>query len=1064
MREHMTSNCIHRSSSGRANVRATLLVCGAAASIAVMAPAASAQFVWTGATTGSFSDSSKWLGGSVPVSGPSTTLTFSPGAPAAAVTATQNIGTPFQVNGVTFNNMSVANGLTINGTSGNTFQVAGTSPTYTLQGAGLTTFSATGATTQLASNLTFAGSGMGNVTVSGAISETGGARSLTINTTPATQASGLVTLGVASTFSGGVNLNSGNLALAGFTPNAAGTGPFTVGGSGGVLSIGSSSIVFGSGVTMTLNAPLRLFAVTVGLTVNSTLSGSSPLTLNGTTLNGFVLSSATGYTGVVTADRFDLPQMATSASGVQLTGTNGTMTAVPTFNIRAGNTLWANNTSSGAAANLDRINNSATINLASAFLQVGGTGSVSAAQTNVTEVVGTVNAAGFTTLQSTTNSGSTRSTVINVNTALNRSDRGTMLFRGSGLGGAAGSLSANVTPNGDGSQNFDGTAATSYIVVPGAMVSDLVGGGGAAGSSTISILPYAVGDAATTNTGVGSTFVTLDAISGSASRNVRPLAVAEYNTPASDAAFVAVGATENVRLNAPRANAGSLTMNALLLTNNSTTSDGSVTGSGTLNITSGAILSGTSNAAATISNNIAFGAAEGNIFTPGFGGLNITGNMTGSNGLTKSGGGTNNNTLFLTGDNTGLTGQLTINAGAVNFNSANALPGTGQIVTNGTNVSTSGGAVGLFYSGTSGGVTIARDVAANSGWLTFKTTDNTGTAGTLTLSGKISGNAAISLQTTGAADIYITRTDNSYTGPTSISTGANAFGAGKVHINGDGAFGTGGALNIAGYVVLEGDWNSSRHINNGGMTIDTNGHNATLSGPMTNFSSGSITSNFANAAFTKNGAGSLTITSNANQLGGPITVNTGSLIVNGTIAGSTTNAVSVASGATLGGSGTIYRNVSVASGGTLAPGSSAGNLTMFGNATLASGSALSVELNGTVPGSEYDVLTVNGGVSLAGASLNTSLGFAPAGGEMFFIVVNDGTDAITGTFAGLPDMAPITLTYLSGTYDAQISYFGDAATGAINGGNDIVIIIPAPAAGTGLLAFGSLALARRRRR
>lgn len=1050
-------------------VRATLLACGAVASIGMAAHPVNAQYIWTGATTGNFSDASRWQNPQgVPISGASTTLTFAPGNPAAAVTATQNIGTPFQFNGMTFNNMSMPSALTVNNSVGNNFQTAGSSPnltpTITLQGPGASTI--TGSSTSvtaldLNSDLRFAGSGMGQLFMSARITETGGPRKLIIANTPPTLSSGGVTLvpGAINTFTGGVDLNGGSLYVGGFFANPLGTGKITVNNSSVLMQVSGSGAWGNSGLE--LNAQLRVMGTVAPAFLGAVpITGSGALLFNSSTAMNLTTNSS-AYTGTVTADRYDLPLALATSGNLQLSGVNGALTGVSTFNIRAGFSLTAQNGSTAATANSDRINNAATINLASGNLQVTGTGTATTTQSDITEVVGTVNAAGYNSIQAANSSGATKSTVLNVHTALNRVDHGTFNFRGSALG--AGTLTVSGT-NSDGSQNFTGSTVNGSIVVPAAVGAGLAGGGGGAGTPTISILPYAVGDTATTNTGAGTTFVTLDAIGGSTSLNVRPLAIAEYATD------LVSGATTNARLVGATANAGVVTVNSLNLASNGILSDGSVTGAGTLNVTSGAILAATTNAATgtSISNNIDFGSAEGNIFTPGLGGLTISGNMTGSNGLTKSGGGSNNNTLFLTGDNSGLTGRLTVNAGVINFNTANALPGSGQIVTNGTNVATTGSAVSLSYSGTSTGVTISRDVAANNGWLAFRTLDSVGTAGTMTLSGQITGAAGISLQTSGAADIFITRTDNTYTGPTMISTGANAFGTGKVHINGDGAFGNGGAVGITGYLMLEGDWTTNRHINNGGMTLDTNGHNATLNGPMTNLnglpSSSANGGQFNNAALNKAGLGTLTITSNDNALGGPINVNGGRLNVNGTIAGSTTNAVTVNTGATLGGTGTIWRNINVAAGGTLAPGASAGMLTMFGNASLASGSTFEAELNGAAPGLGYDVLAVNGTVNLGGSTLNPVLGFAPAGNEMFFIVINDGTDAITGTFMGLPDMAPITLTYLSNTYNAQISYFADAATGSINGGNDVLIIIPAPATSAGLLAWGTLAVSRRRRR
>ncbi len=186
--------------------------------------------------------------------------------------------------------------------------------------------------------------------------------------------------------------------------------------------------------------------------------------------------------------------------------------------------------------------------------------------------------------------------------------------------------------------------------------------------------------------------------------------------------------------------------------------------------------------------------------------------------------------------------------------------------------------------------TLSRDVAANTGWLTFKALDTTVGGGNLVIAGQISGNAGVNLQATaGGADIYVSPTSgsNTYTGPT-------RFAGGNIHFGSDAALGNGGELSIENAtVVLEGDWTSSRIINNGGATINTNGHNAVLNGPMMNFNSALAAVN--TAALTKVGAGSLTLNSNANSLGGPIAVNAGSLIINGTIPGSA-NAVTAGTG------------------------------------------------------------------------------------------------------------------------------------------------------------------------
>src|SRR4051812_19311133 len=130
--------------------RAWALGAGAAVSVGALSSQASAQYIWVAPATGNFSIAANWQGNAAPPqSNPATTLTFTQGN-TAAITATNDIGSPFQVNGLTFN---VANSFTLNATiAPNLFQLTGVSPSITLSGAGSATLSATGANLQLAGN------------------------------------------------------------------------------------------------------------------------------------------------------------------------------------------------------------------------------------------------------------------------------------------------------------------------------------------------------------------------------------------------------------------------------------------------------------------------------------------------------------------------------------------------------------------------------------------------------------------------------------------------------------------------------------------------------------------------------------------------------------------------------------------------------------------------------------------------------------------------------------------------------------------------------------------------
>src|SRR5262249_28690399 len=115
-------------------------------------------------------------------------------------------------------------------------------------------------------------------------------------------------------------------------------------------------------------------------------------------------------------------------------------------------------------------------------------------------------------------------------------------------------------------------------------------------------------------------------------------------------------ATTNVRLTASTALNNAQTINALILA-----SGGALTGTGTLTITSGALMN--FNASASIAPAINFGSAEGVIAATSL--LTFSGKISGSGGITKTGlGGA---TLSSTASD--YTGQTTIVAGNITVGS-----------------------------------------------------------------------------------------------------------------------------------------------------------------------------------------------------------------------------------------------------------------------------------------------------------------------------------------------------------------------------------------------------------
>jgi len=167
------------------------------------------------------------------------------------------------------------------------------------------------------------------------------------------------------------------------------------------------------------------------------------------------------------------------------------------------------------------------------------------------------------------------------------------------------------------------------------------------------------------------------------------------------------------------------------------------------------------------------------------------------------------------------------------------------------------------------------------------------------------------------------------------------------------------------------------------------------------------------------------------------------------------NGLQINTNATLKGTGTLEANTTVI--GKLSPGASPGLLTITGNLTLASNAVFEVELDGTTPGTLYDQVDVTGTVNISNSILTLDVSFSPTTNDLFTIIVNDGSDAVLGTFQGLTENAFIDASSPGVDAFFRISYIGGT-------GNDVVLTatIPEPSA---LLLFGAglLVLALRRK-
>jgi autotransporter-associated beta strand protein len=215
------------------------------------------------------------------------------------------------------------------------------------------------------------------------------------------------------------------------------------------------------------------------------------------------------------------------------------------------------------------------------------------------------------------------------------------------------------------------------------------------------------------------------------------------------------------------------------------------------------------------------------------------------------------------------------------------------------------------------------------------------------------------------------------------------------------------ALTLTGAATLTG--NRTLTVSNTGLTTVASAVGQSTSG----------------LGLTKAGAGTLVLSA-SNTYTGLTTVSGGTLLVNGSVAGS----VSVATGATLGGSGTTGA-VTVSSGGVLLPGSSGQpGILSTGGVTLNGGANFKVALNGPAPGNGgYAQLVVSGTVSLNNSNLNVTVGYAAAVGASFTIIKNNGPSAVSGTFNNLAEGARFVVQGMT----FQITYKGGAS------GKDVVI-------------------------
>lgn len=441
--------------------------------------------------------------------------------------------------------------------------------------------------------------------------------------------------------------------------------------------------------------------------------------------------------------------------------------------------------------------------------------------------------------------------------------------------------------------------------------------------------------------------------------------------------------------------------------------------------------------------------------------------ITGAGGIVKTGEGT----IVLSGDNA-YTGGTTLAAGTLELGHNNAL-GTGAlIIMDGTTLSASAprtigndlvvnGDFNVYPGGTLVGLTAfalngSMDLTGGDRTITNISDFFGGDFGELRIDGVISnGGLTFAAIPDSYAFFRLTGAEaNTYTGDTVVGTGVslvleksagvtaiagnvNILDDGVVVIEADEQIADTATVTVTGIGRLQvGAFNDVTETigtlaGDGEVALKDNDAGGTLRVGSGTFS-GSITGGVeGGGSLEKYGSGVLVLSGDSTYLGDTL-VGGGSLLINGSL-GNTS--VTVADGALLGGSGTITGEVTVQSGGILAPGNSPGILTV-GSLQLDAGSITRMEINGTaVAGVDYDQIRVTGEATLGGTlELITGGGYTLRNGDTFVLidadVITEGSDfsAVNGLGNALVFKTTITDDYTLEITAVQTDFTAFATT------------------------------------
>jgi len=361
-----------------------------------------------------------------------------------------------------------------------------------------------------------------------------------------------------------------------------------------------------------------------------------------------------------------------------------------------------------------------------------------------------------------------------------------------------------------------------------------------------------------------------------------------------------------------------------------------------------------------------------------------------------------NNSVLVSGADSLWTNGASLTVGY--FGSGNSM-----VISNGGTVIDTAGAIGTVSSNNSVIVTGAGTLWTNSGILTIGNSRGLQNSLVISNGATVASAGAIiyghnSVLVTGAGSIW---TNSSY-----LNVGLG--GAGTLTI---GSGGTVTAYNI-------------NALGNSAINFGIPGgsdSNVSLLTPSISFGSGTGTLNF-NQSDTATIASAISGNGTINQLGSGTTIliasnaasgtsfiNSGALLVNGALLGGGTATLS--SGASLGGSGIFARDLTVASGGTLAP-----SLNIFGQLTLPNQISVGTVTSGTTTAATGKELIISNGT---GGTIDTSVGTASIGTlDGSTLVLGNWGATVTNLISGTVSTSGGGLTAFQGDFTGGISGTG----------------------------------------